>query len=297
MVTLWPFTEPPPSLRGSVLSIRLDRSREKDPTPPPGAAPLRFLAAARALLDRLEAQAGEIARASALCADAIGAGGLVHTFGTGHSRIPVEELFPRYGSYPGFHPIVELSMTFHTQVVGANGQRQAMFIERVEGLADAILANFELGPPDALIVFSASGVTAVPIEVARGARERGLPVIAVTSVPQTRATESRHSSGTRLVDHADVVLDLGTPPGDALIQLEGLDTPVGPGSSVAAVALVNELKVQTAQLLLDRGALPPVLTSRAVVGAERSRELFEAAYAEHARRAARVLRGANENGT
>ena len=221
----------------------------------------------------------------------------MHTFGTGHSRIPVEELFPRYGSYPGFHPIVELSMTFHTQVVGANGQRQAMFIERVEGLADAVLANFELGPPDALIVFSASGLTAVPIEIARGGRERGLAVIAVTSLAQTRAGEPRHSSGTRLADHADVVLDLGTPPGDAMVSLDGLDTPVGPGSSVSAVALVNELKVQTAELLLERGALPPVLTSRALVGAERSRELFDAAYAEHARRAARVLRGAIENGT
>ena len=231
-------------------------------------------------------------RASGICADAIAAGGLVHTFGTGHSRIPVEELFPRYGSYPGFHPIVELSMTFHTQVVGANGQRQAMFIERVEGLAEAVLANFDLGPPDAVIVFSASGLTAVPIELARGARERGLTVIAVTSVAQSLAGEPRHSSGTRLVDHADVVLDLCTPPADAMVELEGLDTPVGPGSSLAAVALVNELKVQTAQLLLDRGELPPVITSRAVVGAERSRELFDAAYAEHARRAARALRGA-----
>ena len=83
-------------------------------------------------------------------------------------------MFPRYGSYPGFHPIVELSMTFHTQVVGANGQRQAMFIERVEGLAEAILANFELGPPDVMIVFSAGGGTAVPIEIAQGAKARGL---------------------------------------------------------------------------------------------------------------------------
>ena len=82
-------------------------------------------------------------------------------------------MFPRYGSYPGFHPIVELSMTFHTQVVGANGQRQAMFIERVEGLAEAILSNFELGPPDVMIVFSAGGGTAVPIEIAQGAKARG----------------------------------------------------------------------------------------------------------------------------
>src|SRR5829696_6063664 len=173
----------------------------------------RFLAAARELLDRLEAQDEALDAASRICADAIGGDGLVHLFGTGHSRIPVEEMFPRYGSYPGFNPIVELSLTFHTQVVGANGQRQAMFIERVEGLAETILANFELGPPDAMIVFSASGLTAVPIEIARGARERGLPVIAVTSVAQTLAGEPRHSSGTRLLDHADVVLDLCTPPG------------------------------------------------------------------------------------
>ena len=83
--------------------------------------------------------------------------GLVHLFGTGHSRIPVEEMFPRYGSYPGFNPIVELSMTYHTEVVGANGQRQAMFIERVEGLAGQILANFEIAATDVMVVFSASG--------------------------------------------------------------------------------------------------------------------------------------------
>src|SRR3954454_5396042 len=148
-----------------------------------------FLASAHELLDRLAEQSDEIDAASRLCADAIAAGGLVHLFGTGHSRIPVEEMFPRYGSYPGFNPIVELSMTFHTQVVGSNGQRQAMFIERVEGLAERILANFALEPPDAMLVFSVGGRTAVPIEMARGARERGLAVIAVTSVEQSMAAE------------------------------------------------------------------------------------------------------------
>src|SRR5437762_8838544 len=133
----------------------------------------KFLAAARALLDRLEAQSEAIDAASELCADAIGAGGLVHLFGTGHSRIPVEEMFPRYGSYPGWNPIVELSMTFHTQVVGANGQRQAMQIERTSGLAEVILSNFKFGPHDVMIVFSASGLTAVPVEIAAGAKARG----------------------------------------------------------------------------------------------------------------------------
>src|SRR6266496_549015 len=137
-----------------------------------------WLGEARRLLERLEeSQGGHLDRASAMCADAIAAGGLVHLFGTGHSRIAVEEMFPRYGSFPGFHPIVELSMTFHTQIVGANGQRQAMFIERVEGLAEAILTNFSFRPSDVMLVFSVGGVTAVPIEMAEGARRRGLRVV------------------------------------------------------------------------------------------------------------------------
>ncbi len=252
-----------------------------------------WLDAARELLTRIETtQAAELERASRLCADAIAAGGLVHLFGTGHSRIPVEEMFPRYGSYPGFHPIVELSMTFHTEVVGSNGQRQAMFIERVEGLAEAILANFDLPPTDVMMVFSASGLSAVPIEMAIGARRRVLTVIAVTSREQSLAGAPLHSSGTRLLDHADVVLDLCTPAGDALVGVDGLATPVGPGSTIAAVALVNMLKVRVAELLVAGGVLPPVLTSAALVGREESERLFDAAYAEHARRVARALRGA-----
>jgi uncharacterized phosphosugar-binding protein len=252
-----------------------------------GAEPNAYLVEAAALIERLGSQSDAIDAASRICADAIGGGGLVHLFGTGHSRIPVEEMFPRYGSYPGFNPIVELSMTFHTQVVGANGQRQAMFIERVEGLAAQILANFRLRPSDAMIVFSAGGTTAVPIEIAIGARERGLPVIAVTSVAQSQAATAQHSTGTRLLDHADVVLDLCTPVGDALVEVGGAH--VGPGSSVAAATLANAVKVRTAQLLAERGALPPVLTAASLVGADESRRLFDAAYAEHARRYREVL--------
>ena len=257
-----------------------------------GADSTPFLSAARALLDRLAAQTEALDRASRICAEAIGEGGFVHLFGTKHSRIPVEEMFPRYGSYPGFNPIVELSMTFHTQVVGSNGQRQAMFIERMPGLAETILSNFEFLPTDVLIVFSASGLTAVPIEMATGARSRGLTVVAVTSVAQSMAGDATHPAG-RLLDNADIVLDLGTPAGDALVTIDGLDTPVAPGSTIAAVALVNEIKAQTAELLVERGAMPPVLTSAAVVGKEASARLFDAAYAEHARRYARSLRGAS----
>jgi uncharacterized phosphosugar-binding protein len=257
---------------------------------PDDGCPADWLTAARHLLDRLEAtQMDVIAATATRCADAIASGGLVHLFGTGHSRIPLEETFPRYGSYPGFHPMAELSMTFHTQVTGSNGQRQAMYIERVEGLAEAILDNFSFGPSDVMIVWSAGGRTAVPIEMAMGARRRGLVVVAVTSVAQATGFPSGHSSGTSLVDHADLVIDLCIPVGDAAVAIAGLDTPVGPLSSVANVAVANEIKVRTARLLVERGAMPPVITSATVVGAERSAELFDAAYADHAARYAAVL--------
>lgn len=232
---------------------------------------------------------GNLERAAGLAATAIGSGGLVHLFGSGHSRIPVEEMFPRYGSFPGFHPMVELSMTFHTGVVGSNGQPQAMFIERVEGLAEVILSGFEFGPEDLMIVFSASGRSAVPVEMALGARQRGLDVVAVTSVAESSASPAGHRSGKRLFEIADVVIDIGTPPGDALVTLDGLDTPVGPGSTLANAAVVNEIKVRTAELLVAMEKMPPVLTSSSLVGEEESRRLFSAAYDDHARRMAVIL--------
>jgi uncharacterized phosphosugar-binding protein len=251
---------------------------------------LPWMAAATALLEQVATtQAAAIETASQWSAEAIAADGLVHLFGTGHSRIPVEEMFPRYGSYPGFNPIVELSMTFHTQVVGANGQRQAMFIERTPGLAEVILSNFSFGPRDVMMVFSAGGTTAVPVEMARGSRRRGLRVIAVTSIQQSMSSEIDPVVGSRLLDEADLVIDLCSPPADAMIDIAGLDTPVGPGSTVTAVAIVNSIKVRTAQLLTERGAMPPVLTRGSVVGADRSRDLFDAAYRDHARRLARAI--------
>jgi uncharacterized phosphosugar-binding protein len=249
-----------------------------------------WIADAQDLLARIATtQAGAIETASQWSAEAIAADGLVHLFGTGHSRIPVEEMFPRYGSYPGFNPIVELSMTFHTQVVGANGQRQAMFIERTSGLAEVILGNFWFGPRDVMIVFSAGGTSAVPVEIARGSRKRGVRVIAVTSIEESLSAEVDPAVGSRLLEEADLVIDLCTPHADAMVDVPGLDTPVGPGSTIAAVAIVNSIKVRTAELLTEQGVMPPVLTRNSVVGMERSQVLFDEAYREHARRLARAI--------
>lgn len=229
-----------------------------------------------------------------MAADTIASGGLVHLFGSGHSRIPVEEMFPRYGSFPGFHPMVELSMTFHTDIVGNNGQPQAMFIERVEGLAEVILSSFEFGDHDLMMVFSASGRAAVPVEMAMGAKERGLDVVAVTSLAESKASPATHRSGKRLFEIADLVIDIGTPAGDALVSLDGLVHPVGPGSTLANAAVVNEIKVRTAEVLVAAGAIPPVLTSASLVGEEESRRLFDIAYAEHGRRLAKILAKGSE---
>ena len=175
------------------------------------------------ILDRIRTtQAEALERAAEICAGSIASGGLVHVFGTGHSRIPVEEMFPRHGSYPGFHPIVELSLTYHNPVVGANGQRQAMFLEHVEGLGEVILRNFVLEPPDSFLIFSNSGVNEVVVEVALGAKRRGLPVMAVVSLDHCLHSPIKHSSGKRLPDAADVVIDNGTPGGDALVKIDGI---------------------------------------------------------------------------
>ena len=125
-----------------------------------------YLQKSGAILKTVEKQAAEIEKAASWFAQSILAGRVVHVFGSGHSRIMVEEMWPRYGSFPGFNPIVELSLTFHNLVVGANGQRQAMFLENVSGLAERILRNFDLSEKDCALIISSSGTNVVPVEMA-----------------------------------------------------------------------------------------------------------------------------------
>ena len=140
-------------------------------------------------MDAIEAtQLPAIRSAAGRFADAIRKGRLVHVFGTGHSRIAVEEMFPRYGSFPGFHPIVELSMTYHNAVVGANGQRQAMFLENVQGFGAVLWRNFATSPDDALLAISTSGCNAVTIDVAVEAIRLGMCVVALTSFQHASAS-------------------------------------------------------------------------------------------------------------
>lgn len=246
----------------------------------------RYLAACDQLLARAREQEALIQKAADWFAETILKGQMVHLFASGHSRIMVEEIWPRYGSFPGFNPIVELSLTFHTSVVGANGQRQAMFLENVPGFAARILRNFNLKKGDCALVISSSGCNVVPIEIAEEFQKRGVKVVALISEQHSVASTSRHADGRKLQDFADLVLDTGAPVGDAMVEIEGLETPVSPGSTVGGCLIVNAIKAEIAERLTRAGQPPKVLTSAALVGAEKATELFEGAYDEHARRLA-----------
>jgi uncharacterized phosphosugar-binding protein len=244
-----------------------------------------YLAAVRIALDAIEAtQLQAIRQAATFFVSTILKGRLVHVFGTGHSRMAVEELFPRYGSFPGFHPIVELSMTYHNPVVGANGQRQAMFLENVQGFGPVLWRNFATSPDDALLAISTSGCNAVTIDVALEAKRLGMAVVGLTSLAHAGASASRHESGKKLDEVADVVLDQKAPAGDATVWIPGLETPVSPLSSVTGCAIVNLLKAEVARLLTEAGAPPKVLTAACHLGMDRSRRLFEETYDDYRRR-------------
>ena len=247
---------------------------------------------APAVLDarRPATQADGIETASHWCADAIAADGLVHLFGTGHSRIPVEEMFPRYGSYPGFNPIVELSMTFHTQVVGANGQRQAMFIERD--------ARPRRGHPVELPVRPARRDDRVlrerPDRRARGdgrrARRRAACGSSRSRPSPSRCPPSRSRPPGSGCSRSPTSCSTCAPrDADATVRIDGLDTPVGPCPPWARSRSSTPSRSGPPSSSWSAGRCRRSSPARARSGTERSRELFDEAYREHARRLARAI--------
>src|SRR5271165_4321361 len=155
------------------------------------------------LHDLLDSQRPALDRAAALCTEAIAAEGLVHLFGCGHSRMLCEEMTPRQGCFVGWHTIVELALSFHNLIVGPNGLRQSLHLEKTSGYAEQILRNFAFAPKDVMIVISTSGIREIIVEMAEGAKRRGLAVIGLVSVEHCRQAKPAHSSGRKLLDVAD----------------------------------------------------------------------------------------------
>ena len=249
-----------------------------------------YLKKCEAIISKIGEQENEIHKAAQWFADSILSGRVVHVFGSGHSRIMVEEMWPRYGSFPGFNPIVELSLTYHNNVVGANGQRQAMYLENVPGFAERILRNFGLDKKDTALIVSSSGSNIVPIEMAELFQQKGIKVVAIVTKKHSEASKSKREDGKKLSDFADLVLDTGAPAGDSMITINGLETPVSPGSSVGGIIIINSIKAEVAKRLTEAGTPPKVLTAACVIGAQKAGALFEAAYDEHAHRMAELYK-------
>lgn len=248
---------------------------------------LRFFDIAIELLRGVQTgQAHAIRRAADACADSIGAGKLVHTFGTGHGAIPALEAFPRSGSLVGFHPIVELPITLLHHVWGDMGVPQYRFLHRQEGYGQAILEAHRLDPADTLILFSHSGINAVILDMAIAARELGIAVVGVTSLPHSSAVPARHSSELHLYEAADVVIDTAAPLGDASVRVEGLDDPVGAVSTVLTVAIMEAIISETAAVLVARGGSPHVEVNLNLPREGSARDQNDAGYAELQRRLA-----------
>lgn len=245
-----------------------------------------YLEKCAAIIEKIKAQQQQIKLAAQWFAESILAGRVVHLFGSGHSRIMVEEMWPRYGSFPGFNPIVELSLTFHNSVTGANGQRQAMFLENVPGLAERILRNFSLSESDCALIVSSSGSNIVPIEMAEIFQKEKIKTVAIITSEHSLKSKSKRADGKKLSDFADIILDTGAPVGDSMIYIEGLATPVSPGSTVGGILIVNSIKAEVAKLLTEDGQPPKVLTATAIAGEEKAKQLFESAYDEHSQRMA-----------
>ncbi len=250
------------------------------------AAQRYFDEAMRRLQSLLSDQREPLSRAAEWCTDAIAHDGLVHLFGCGHSRMMAEEMTPRQGCFVGWHTIVEMGLTFHNLIVGPNGLRQSLHLEKTLGYAEQILRNFAFGPKDVLIVISTSGIREVIIEMAEGAKKRGLKVIAIVSREHCLQAKPAHPSGKKLIDLADVVLDNGAPTGDCILEIEGCKNKTGPFSTVGGGMLMNMLRCEVAQRLVDRGIEPVFLPSHQFVGSRSVEEQLEYYYAQYARRVA-----------
>ena len=196
-------------------------------------------------------QIENINTASAMCADSIGAGRAALVFGAGHSALPCMEAFPRIGSFVGFYQIVEPALGYNSLVVGKGGQRQMSFLERTSGYAKVILSNYSLEPADSLIVFSHSGINALPVEMALECAKIGMRTIAVTSVEHSKVNAPDRSVGRRLFEVCDVAIDTCAPEGDALLRSEG-GKRFASASTISSMVIMNAIVARTAEILLER---------------------------------------------
>jgi uncharacterized phosphosugar-binding protein len=240
-------------------------------------------------MHRIEStQMEAIREAAERMADSIAAERWVHTFGCGHATLPIEEMYPRIGGFVGFHPMIELPLSFFTHIVGEMGVHQFVFLERVEGYGDQIMKGYTFDPRDTMWLFSHSGINNVNIDIARKARQLGMKVIVSGSAAAFADKQSRHSSGKKLFELADVVIDTCVPAVDASVDLEGHQDRIGPVSTMAFVTVVWMTITTVAEILAKRGVRLHIHPSHNVPGDDTAGERLAEALAQYKRRIAGV---------
>lgn len=243
----------------------------------------------RDIMSRIEeTQMDNIRKAAEIMADSIEAGRWVHTFGCGHATIPIEEMYPRIGGFVGFHPMIELPLTFFTRITGEMGVHQFVFLERVEGYGVEIMKGYTFDKRDTMWLFSHSGINNVNIDVALEAKKKGMKVIAFGSAAGAKGKKSRHSSGKTIFEIADLVVDSCAPTEDASVPLKNHQDKIGPVSTMAFVTCVWMTVTTVAEILADRGVKLHIHPSHNVAGDGKEKQRLEEALAEYKKRVAGV---------
>jgi len=250
---------------------------------------IEWLANARGIMQKIEeTQLENIKAAATAMADSIEKNHWVHTFGCGHATIPVEEMYPRIGGFVGFHPMVELPMTFFTGITGQMGIHQFLFLERAEGYGDAIMKSYHFEKEDCMWIFSHTGINNVNIDVALKAKALGMKVIVYGSAAEAKGKTTRHPSGKTIFEIADIVVDSCVPVVDASVVLKNHQDKIGPVSTLAFVTLVWMTITTCAEILADRGVKLYIHPSHNVPGDTTAHERLNACLAEYKRRVASI---------
>ncbi len=248
-----------------------------------------WLEKAKNVMDQIsKTQKENIKKAAEAMADSIAVGRWVHTFGCGHATLPVEEMYPRIGGFVGFHPIIELPLTFFTHIVGEMGIHQFLFLERAEGFGKEIMKSYNFDSKDTMWLFSHSGINNVNIDIALEAKRLGMKVIVAGSANSFKDKQTRHSSGKKLFEVADIVIDTCVPATDAAVSLQGHFDKVGPISTMAFVTVVWMTIATVAEILADRGIKLFIHPSHNLPGDTTARERLDSALKEYKRRVAGV---------
>jgi uncharacterized phosphosugar-binding protein len=248
-----------------------------------------WLKNARDVMSRIEeTQMDNIRKAAEVMADTIECGRWVHTFGCGHATLPIEEMYPRIGGFVGFHPMIEIPLSFFTHITGEMGVHQFVFLERVEGYGIEIMKGYTFDQRDTMWLFSHSGINNVNIDVALESKKRGMKVVVFGSAAAAEGKKTRHSSGKTIFDIADIVVDTCAPLGDASVKLKNHYDKIGPVSTMAFVTCVWMTITTVAEILADRGVKLYIHPSHNVPGDNTARERLDEALAEYKRRVAGV---------